>query len=151
MARIYARRRGKSGSKKVVRNKVPTWQFLKEKKIIEIILELKKQGKTKAEIGLILRDSYGVPSINLATDKKLQKILVEKGFKEEYPEDLMNLLKKAVNLRKHLTKSKKDLHNKRALQLTESKIRRLGKYFVRKKKLPEKWKYKPEEAELLVR
>jgi len=151
MARIYARRKGKSGSKKVVRNKVPEWQPLKEKEVIEKIIELKKEGKTKAEIGLILRDSYGIPSIRLATNKKLQKILLESGFKEEYPEDLINLIKKAVNLRKHLEKNKKDIHNKRSLQLTESKIRRLGKYYIKKKKLPENWKYKPNEAELLVR
>ncbi|HDI06481.1 MAG TPA: 30S ribosomal protein S15 [Candidatus Aenigmarchaeota archaeon] len=151
MARIYARKKGKSGSKKVVRNKIPEWQPLKEKEVIEKIIELKKEGKTKAEIGLILRDSYGIPSIRLATNKKLQKILLENGFKEEYPEDLINLIKKAVNLRKHLEKNKKDIHNKRSLQLTESKIRRLGKYYIKKKKLPENWKYKPNEAELLVR
>lgn len=151
MARIYARKKGKSGSKKVIRNKVPNWQPMKEKEIIKKIIELKKEGKSRSEIGLILRDSCGIPSIRLATSKKLQKILLENGFKEEYPEDLMNLIKKAVHLRKHLDKNKKDLHNKRSLQLTESKIRRLGKYFIREKKLPENWKYKPEEAELLVR
>ncbi len=151
MARIYARRRGESGSKKVVRYKVPEWQSLKENEIIETIIELKKEEKSRAEIGLTLRDSYGVPSIRLATNKKLQKILLGSGFKEEYPEDLMNLIKKAIKLRKHLNRNKKDLHNKRSLQLTESKIRRLGKYYIRKKELPKNWKYKPAEAELLVR
>lgn len=148
---MYARRKGKSGSKKVIRNNIPNWQPLKEKEIIEKIIELKKEGKSKAEIGLILRDSYGVPSIRLATGKKLQKILEENNFSEAYPEEMMNLIKKAVNLRKHINQNKKDFHNKRALQLTESKIRRLGKYYIKKKKLPEKWKYKPAEAELLLK
>lgn len=148
---MYARRKGKSGSKKVVRNIVPEWQIIKEKDIVKIILELKKEGKSKPEIGMILRDTYGVSSIKLSTSKKLKKILEENKIKEDYPEELMNLIKKAVKLRKHLEENKKDLHNKRSLQLTESKIRRLGKYYVSEKKLPEDWKYKPQEAELLVR
>ncbi len=151
MARMYARRKGKSGSKKVVRNKIPDWQLLKEKEVIKKIIELKKEEKSKPEIGLILRDSYGVPSIRLTTGKKLQEILEENKFSEAYPEEMMNLIKKAVNLRKHLNQNKKDFHNKRSLQLTESKIRRMGKYYIKEKKLPEKWKYKPKEAELLLR
>jgi small subunit ribosomal protein S15 len=151
MARMHSRRRGKSGSKKVIRNKPPEWQLLKGKELIKKIIELKKEGKSKSEIGFILRDSYGVPSIRLATGKKLGKILEEQGFKEEYPEDLVNLIKKAVNLRKRLARNKKDLHNKRALQLIESKIRRLAKYYIGKGKLPENWKYKPEEAEVLIK
>ncbi|HIQ50834.1 MAG TPA: 30S ribosomal protein S15, partial [Nautiliaceae bacterium] len=44
----------------------------------------------------------------------------------------------------------KDLHSKRGLQLIESKIKRLVKYYKRKKVLPENWKYTPEIAKLLV-
>ena len=151
MARMYSRRRGKSGSKKVPRNNPPEWQQLRGEELIKKIIELRKEGKSKSEIGFILRDSYGVPSIKLATGKKLGKILEEHGFKEEYPEDFVNLIKKAVNLRKHLERNKKDLHNKRALQLIESKIRRLAKYYIREGKLPKTWKYKPEEAEVLIK
>lgn len=151
MARIYARTKGKSGSKRVVRNKPPLWQPLNKKEIENKILELRREGRTKSEIGTILRDSYGVPSILLATGKKLQKILEENKLKEEYPEDLMNLIKKAVKLKKHLAINSKDKPNQRALQLTESKIRRLVKYYVRKGRLPKDWKYKPEEAELLIK
>ncbi len=151
MARIYARTKGRSGSKKVVRNKTPEWQTMKKKDVEKKVLELRKEGISKPEIGTILRDSHGVPSIRLTAGKKLQAILEENNMKEDYPEELMNLFKKAINLRKHLNKNTKDLHNQRALQLTESKIRRLGKYYIREKKLPKKWKYKPAEVELLVR
>ena len=68
----------------------------------------------------------------------------------EYPEDLFNLLKQAVTLREHLMKNKKDYTSKRGLGLLESKIRRLGKYYVKKGVLPEQWKYDPEQAKLLV-
>lgn len=68
----------------------------------------------------------------------------------EIPEDLLSLLKKAVRLREHLEKHKKDKHSKRGLELLESKIRKLGKYYVRKRILPKDWKYSPEEAKLIV-
>jgi small subunit ribosomal protein S15 len=151
MARIYARRRGKSGSKKVVRNKPPVWQEFNDKELINKIIELKKDGKSKSEIGFILRDSYGIPSIQLSLGKKLKKILEENNLKEEYPKELMSLIKKAIILRKHLLQNKKDLHNKRALQLIESKIRRQVKYYIREGILPKDWKYKPDEAELLIK
>ncbi|MBC7119946.1 MAG: 30S ribosomal protein S15, partial [Methanobacteriaceae archaeon] len=72
-------------------------------------------------------------------------------IKLEYPEDLINLMKKAVNIREHLKEHPKDLHSRRGLQLVESKIRRLVKYYVRKGVLPEGWKYDPEKAALIVK
>lgn len=148
---MYARKKGKSGSKKVYRNKAPDWQPLKEKEVVKKVIELKTEGKKMAEIGLLLRDTEGVASVKLATGLRLKKILEKQGIKDEYPEDLMNLMKKAVLLRKHLLTNKMDHHNKRALQLTESKVRRLGKYYVRQKLLPVGWRYDHAVAELLVR
>jgi len=148
---MYARKKGKSGSKKVYRNKAPDWQPLKEKEVAKKAAELKNEGKKMAEIGLILRDTEGIVSTKLATGVRLKKLLEKQGLKDEYPEDLMNLMKKAVKLRKHLASNKMDYHNKRALQLTESKVRRLGKYYIRKKLLPAGWRYDPAAAELLVR
>jgi small subunit ribosomal protein S15 len=148
---MYARKKGQSGSKKIYRNKAPDWQTLGEKDVAKKAVELRESGKKMAEIGQILRDAYGVASIKLTTGKRLKSILETEGQKDEYPEDIMNLMKKAVKLRKHLLDNKMDYHNKRALQLTESKVRRLGKYYVRKGALPEGWKYKHEKAELLMR
>jgi len=81
----------------------------------------------------------------------LKEILEEEGITIKYPEDLLNLMKKAVNLRKHLEEHRKDLHNRRGLTLIESKIRRLVKYYKRVGKLPKDWKYDPKAAELIVR
>lgn len=148
---MYARKKGKSGSKKLYRNKAPEWQPLSEKEVTEKAANLKKEGKKLAEIGLLLRDTEGIASIRLATGFRLKKLLEKNELKDAYPEDLMNLMKKAVKLRKHLSTNKMDYHNKRALQLTESKVRRLGKYYIKKKQLPVGWRYKPEQAELLVR
>jgi len=53
-------------------------------------------------------------------------------------------------MRKHLSENKRDVHNKRQLMLTESKVRRLVKYYVKSKKLPKGWVYKPDTAEILL-
>ena len=66
----------------------------------------------------------------------------------ELPEDLRNLMHKALGMRKHLANNKHDLHNKRQLQLTEAKVRRLVKYYVGTGRLPAGWAYSPETAEI---
>jgi small subunit ribosomal protein S15 len=43
------------------------------------------------------------------------------------------------------------MSSKRGMQLIESKIRRLAKYYKREGKLPEDWAYNLEQAKLLVR
>ena len=62
-----------------------------------------------------------------------------------------NLMRKAVKLHKHMQVNKMDNHNKRAMQLAESKIRRLVKYYKKNKVLPQKWYYKPEQAALIIK
>jgi len=101
-------------------------------------------------IGLILRDQYGIPDVKLITGKKISQIMKEHGLYPEIPEDLLNLLRKAVKLREHLEKHKKDKHSRRGLENLESKIRRLVKYYIRRKVLPKDWTYSPERAKLLV-
>jgi len=77
----------------------------------------------------------------MALGKKITKVLEEHNLLPEIPEDLSNLLDKRANLLKHLAEHKKDLHNRRRLQLIEAKIKRLVKYYKREGKLPEKWSY----------
>jgi len=150
MARIHARRKGKSGSKHPVsREKHPEWSSLNPREIESRVIELGKAGKSTSEIGQILRDQYAVPDVKLATNKKITKILEANGMKSEIPEDLRNLIKTALQLKKHIEINKKDLKNKRNLQLTESKIRRLTKYYHSENKLPKGWKYSPEKAKLM--
>ena len=140
MARMHARRKGKSASKHPVERIHPSWS-LKAEEIEEKILKLAEEGKTPATIGLILRDAYGVPDVKAALGKKLTKVLKEHDLLPEIPEDLNNLIDKRENLKKHLEKHTKDLDNKRRLQLTEAKIKRLVKYYKREGRLPEKWSY----------
>jgi len=150
MARMHARRKGKSGSKHPVERKQhPDWSALNPREVESHVIDLAKEGKTTSEIGMVLRDQYAVPDIKLATGKSITKILEANNIKPEIPEDLRNLISTALSLRKHMETNKKDLHNKRGLQLTESKIRRLSKYYIGTGKLPEGWKYSPAQAKLL--
>jgi small subunit ribosomal protein S15 len=118
--------------------------------IEKIIVDLRKEGVSSAKIGLVLRDRYGVPDVKLVTGKRIGEIIKEKGLEGEIPEDLRNLILKALGLRKHLALNKNDLHNKRQMQLTESKVRRLVRYYVSSGKLPKGWVYKPDTAEILL-
>jgi small subunit ribosomal protein S15 len=150
MARIHARSKGKSGSSHPVKRKNhPKWSSLNPREVESHIIELAKQGKSTSEIGMILRDQYAVPNIKIATGKNITKILKSNNLAPEIPEDLKNLIDTALKLRKHIEENNKDLKNKRNLQLTESKIRRLSKYYQSRKILPEKWKYSPKLARLM--
>ncbi len=150
MARMHARKKGKSGSNKPFNNKVPEWVNIKSNEVEKLVIDLAKKELSTSKIGIKLRDSYGVPSVKLITGKKISKIIAEKGLAPEYPEDLMNLMKKAVNLRKHLELNHHDIHNKHSIQLIESKIKRLVKYYKRNNRLPAKWNYSYDRAKLLV-
>jgi len=150
MARIHARRKGKSGSTHPIsRKKHPEWSSLNPREVESRVLELAKSGKSTSEIGLILRDQYAVPDVKLATGKKISKILEANKIKPEIPEDLRSLIRTALQLQKHIAGNKKDFKNKRNLQLTESKIRRLAKYYHRENRLPKDWKYSLEQAKLM--
>ena len=77
--------------------------------------------------------------------------MVKNNVYSEFPEDMFNLMKKAVNLHNHMSKNKKDYTSYRGLELTESKIRRLAKFYKKKGALPVKWKYHIDKAKLLVK
>jgi len=150
MARMHSRKKGRAGSKKPSSKTIPKWVRYKKEEIEKIVIKLAKEGNSTSKIGSTLRDQFGVPSVKLITGKTISQILKEEKIYPKYPEDILNLLKKSVNLRDHLEKNKGDSNSKRGLELLESKIRRLGKYYVRKKVLPPDWKYEPEKVKLLV-
>ncbi len=150
MARMYSRNKGKSGSTKPA-VKEAKWVTHKPAEIEDIIAKLAKEGKTSAEIGLILRDQYGIPSVRAAVKKTMVKVMKEKGVTGELPEDMLNLLKSAVRLKAHLDKNNHDRYSKRGLELTESKIRRLAKYYKTRQVIPQNWNYDPDQAKLLVK
>ncbi len=150
MARQYSGKKGKSGSKKPLFSTPKTWVRYSPKEIERLVVKFGKQGIKPSKIGLILRDSYGIPSVKEIVGKKITKILEEHNIKFDLPEDLESLIKRAIRIREHFKKHKHDMTAKRGLILTESKIRKLVKYYKRIGKLPKEWKYDPEKAKLIV-
>jgi small subunit ribosomal protein S15 len=150
MARIHARKKGKSSSTRPYRADAPEWTTLRQKELEKMVIKLADEGHSTSVIGMKLRDQFGVPSIKIATGKSILKILAENKRSPKLPEDIRNLMKKAVNLGEHLEENRKDLHNKRALALTEAKIRRLMRYYKKQGRLPSDWVYNLKSAKLLV-
>ena len=93
MARMHSRKKGKSGSTKPIKKSIPSWSRYKPKEVELLVIKLAKEGKSSSEIGIALRDVYGVPSIKLLAKKKIVQILEEKKLVGEVPEDLMALMK----------------------------------------------------------
>lgn len=150
MARMYSRRKGKSGSKRPVKKTKPIWLRYGSKETEQLVIKLAKAGKTASEIGIILRDSYGVPSVKAITNKKITQILEENKLMQKLPYDMLALIKKEIAIMKHIDMNKKDMTARRGLILADSKIRRLVKYYKRIKKLPADWKYDKKNAKLLL-
>ncbi|KAH1122270.1 hypothetical protein J1N35_005430, partial [Gossypium stocksii] len=65
---------------------------------------------------------------------------ITSGLAPEIPEGLYHLIKKAIAIRKHLERNRKDKDSKFRLILVESRIHRLSRYYKKKKKLPPVWK-----------
>ncbi len=151
MARIHARRKGSSCSKRPLINENPAWVTISATEIEDLVAKLAKDGNVSAKIGLILRDQYGVPDVKLATGKTVTQIMKEKGVSPALPEDLSNLMRRAIDLNVHLRDNKGDISNTRGLLLIEAKIRRLERYYKKEGVLPEDWKYSLSTAELMLK
>ncbi|MFC7255441.1 30S ribosomal protein S15 [Haloplanus litoreus] len=133
MARMHTRRRGSSGSDKPVADEPPEWSDVDEADIEERVVELAEQGHDPSIIGMKLRDEgvkgTPIPDVKLATGRKITEILDAHDAGADLPEDLRSLMQRAIRLREHMQENPQDHQNKRSLQNTESKIRRLVGYY----------------------
>jgi small subunit ribosomal protein S15 len=150
---MHSRRRGSSGSDRPTADEPPEWSDVDEDAIEERVVELAEEGHDPSQIGLELRDEgvqgTPVPDVKLATGKKVTEILGEHDAAPDLPEDLRNLMERAVRLRDHMDENPGDAQNKRALQNTESKIRRLVDYY-RGDELDAEFTYEYDEARELL-
>jgi len=138
------KKKGKSHSTRPARRTPPSWVKYAPEEVENLVVTLARRGYPPSMIGIILRDQYGIPLVKQITGKKICQILKEHGLAPQIPEDLANLIKRAIKIRKHLEEHPKDLHSKRGLQLVEAKIARLVKYYKREGVLPPDWEYKIE-------
>ena len=141
MARTHARVKGKSGSTRPVAADL-SFVTMKKAEVEKLIIKFAKEDMNQSKIGLVLRDTYGVPSIKKITGTSIGKILEKQKLKFAIPEDLQALVVKAKRLTKHLGTNLRDTHNSRGLQLIESKIRRLSNYYKKAGKIPANWSMK---------
>jgi len=150
VSRIHSGRKGRAGSHRPYPAAAPTWETLSREEVVEEAVKLSKGGMTSAQVGAVLRDSNGVPSVRVVTGSRLVPLLAQHGVKPELPEDLQALLKRVVHLQRHLQTHPKDNSNRRGLTLMESRIRRLAHYYRQRKLLPADWSYTSATAVLQV-
>ncbi len=150
MAKLHSRKRGKSGSKRLIGKELPK-DVMKPEEVENLIVKLAKEGNNATTIGRILKEEHSVPSVRAVCNKTITNILEDNSIKVEYPDDILTLIKRAVRMRKHLTSNTRDTHNKTKLIHVESKIRRLARYYTKNGKLPAEWRYNPETAALIVK
>merc|ERR1712156_659455 len=108
MGRMHAPGKGISQSALPYRRSVPQWLKITSDEVKDQIFKLAKKGLTPSQIGVILRDSHGVAQVRFITGNKILRILKSKGMAPKLPEDCYYLIKKAVSIRKHLERNRKD-------------------------------------------
>jgi small subunit ribosomal protein S13e len=128
----------------------PSWVQISTNDLVEQIIKLAKKGATPSQIGVTLRDSHGIPQVKSVTGSKILRILKKAGMAPELPEDLHHLIKRAVNIRKHLEKFRADRDAKFRLICTESRIHRLARYYRNVKCLRPTWRYVSKKADTLI-
>ncbi|KAL7275169.1 ribosomal 40S subunit protein S13 [Rhizina undulata] len=150
MGRMHSNGKGISASAIPYSRNPPKWLKTTPEQIEEQICKLARKGATPSQIGVILRDSHGVPQVKFATGNKILRILRSNGLAPEIPEDLYMLIRKAVAVRRHLARNRNDKDSKFRLILIESRIHRLSRYYKTVGVLPPVWKYESATASTLV-
>ena len=150
MARMYSRKKGKSGSTNPSVKKIPSWVKYSAKEIELLVVKYAKEGKMPSQIGVFLRDEYGIPDVKLITKKSISQIIADKGLAKNLPEDLIALLRKILAIQEHLKENRKDQPAKRGLTLTQSKVLRLIKYYKKSGKVSKDWNYDPKQIRMMI-
>ena len=148
MGRMHTHRHGKSHSIRPVTLRAPSWITLTPVEIEALVVKYTKDGLTPSQIGNKLRDQHSIPLIKPIMKKGINQIIEENDLKSDMPEDLENIVNKAVGLQKHLKENKGDNRNVRSLELIEAKVHRLSVYYKRIERIPKTWKYKSVVAQL---
>ena len=148
MGRLHTHNHGKSHSIRPIDPKKPDWVKQTNEEIEGLIIKYAKEGMTTSQIGMKLRDQHAIPLVRPIINKRIKEVLIENKINSEIPEDLNNIVMKAVNLQKHLKENRSDNRNTRALELVEAKVHRLSTHYKKTGEIDQKWKYKSVVAQL---
>ncbi|MDO8517659.1 MAG: hypothetical protein Q7S33_06060 [Nanoarchaeota archaeon] len=110
--------------------KKPIWLKMDEEALKKIIAELAEKYEAP-QIGLILRDQYGIPTTRLY-GKKLNQYLKEIG-KGSHTE-LKNIEKKYENMKKHISENPTDKKAKHKFQKAQSRLSVIKRNIEKKRK-----------------
>lgn len=176
---MHAPGKGIASSALPYRRAPPSWLKTSPEEVVEQITKLARKGLSPSQIGVILRDSHGIPQarpcfpawalfnalsfqlltfassvcspqVRFLTGNKILRILKSAGMAPELPEDLYCLIKKAVAVRTHLGQFRKDKDAKFRLILIESRIHRLARYYKSRQVIAPSFKYESATASALV-
>ncbi|ORY28497.1 ribosomal protein S13 [Naematelia encephala] len=150
MGRMHSKGKGISASALPYRRSQPSWSKATPEEVSDQIFKLARRGLSPSQIGVILRDSHGIPQVKGVTGNKILRILKTNGLGPSIPEDIYHLIKKAVSVRKHLERNRADKDAKFRMILIESRIHRLARYYIKKQQLPPTFKYEAATASTLV-
>jgi len=107
----------------------PVWLKMSEEELRKLVLELSEKYQP-AQIGLILRDQYGVPTTKVF-GKKLSAYLKEAGKNEFF--EVKNIEKKVAKIKEHMKNNGQDKKAKHKFQKANSRLNALKKYSARRK------------------
>ena len=148
MGRLHTHNHGKAHSIRPIESKFSSWVKQDPKEIEELVIKYAKDGNTSSQIGIKLRDQHAIPLVKPIINKTISDILDQNDLRSEIPEDLNNIVTKAVGLQNHLKSNKNDRRNIRSLELIEAKVHRLSVYYKKIGRIPKNWKYKSVIAQL---
>jgi small subunit ribosomal protein S13e len=62
------------------RKSAPSWCKTDERTVVDEIVKFAKKGLTPSQIGVLLRDSHGIPSVKAVTGSKILRVLKVQGW-----------------------------------------------------------------------
>lgn len=140
MARMHSGGRGQSCSMKPLSTSVPTYMAKPIAEIKTDMIHLANKGIPASSIGNILRDQYGVGNARDILGCSILQFLTENKCAPVIPEDLAALVEKSKTIRHHLESNTRDNDAKYRLNLVNSRLHRVVRYYKEKNVLPGNWK-----------
>lgn len=150
MGRMHSNGKGMADSALPYKRTPPSWLKTGKGEVEEKVARLAKKGLFPSQIGVALRDGEGIAQVKAVTGQKILRLLKKAGLAPALPEDLYQLIKKAVSVRKHLERNRNDVDSKFRLILVESRIHRIARYYKTARQLPPNWRYESATASTLV-
>eukprot|EP00997_Jenningsia_sp_PLL12_P009282 NODE_6218_length_523_cov_54.069620_g5452_i0.p2 GENE.NODE_6218_length_523_cov_54.069620_g5452_i0~~NODE_6218_length_523_cov_54.069620_g5452_i0.p2 ORF type:complete len:97 (+),score=29.84 NODE_6218_length_523_cov_54.069620_g5452_i0:45-293(+) len=80
MGRMYSNGKGIARRCLPFRTRPPSWVGISTNNLVDQIIKLAKKGATPSQIGVTLRDNFGIPQVKGVTGSKILRILKKHGL-----------------------------------------------------------------------